>query len=372
MKKTLLLCALILCSVSTYSQSVSAATKSKKLNIQLDFASAKAIINLLGQKSVTDKELDDVTTLYGSQQLIRKVTSYNSENGTEARFKKTLREIVETGTVQGDDAFDWKAVKKQQAAVQSLINQLEASPTAFLDDIYNAIAPYAPNDLAVDIRACFLVGSGAGGFTIGNDNTFNVTLQRIGDDYEGLVKMVAHELYHSVQHAGRQKRKKSLPDVADPPKNIVNPYILMYNVWAEGTATRVGDFTEIKLPKAFAKTQQDEYLLNQKRSAQNFYLFENLLYRAANDSTVDMGQLYNIAFTVAFEETSYYVGYEMAKFIEKHEGKDALAAYVSKNPVAFTQHYVELYKKYPDAGVIKFSAPVEAIIKKTESLTDKL
>lgn len=355
----------------SFVQGEPARTNARNLTIRLDFESAKTIINLMGGKTVTDKALDDAARLYGSQQLIRKVTSYDSD-GTEARFKQTLREVIETGTVKGNDPFDWKAVKARQPAIQSLIRQLDQKKDAFLTDIMKEIAPYSPTELKADIRACFLVGGGSLGFTIGGDNTFNVALQKIGDDYEGLIGLVAHELYHSVQHVGDQGRKNGKVMDPNPPRHIIGAYVMLANLYLEGTANLVGDFSKLKQPKAFTKIQQDGYSLNRQRNGTNFTLFESLLYRAYHDSTASLNDLYNVAFTTEFEETSYYVGYEMAKFIEKHEGQAAVASFVNKSSIEFSQHYIDLYRKHDEKGVVKFSKPIEAIIAAMQPWQDKL
>ena len=362
---------LTVCLTKSLAQQGTIAAKAQGLTIRLDVESAKAITDLLGKKTVTDKVLDDVAQLYGSRQLIQKVTSYDKD-GTEARFKQTLREIIETGTVKGNDPFDWKAVKASQPGIQALIQQISLKQDKFLSDMSQEIAPYSPANLKADIRACFLVGGGSLGFTIGGDNTFNVALQKIGDDYDGLIALVVHELYHSVQHVGDQERKKGKVMDPNPPKNIIGAYVMLANLYAEGTANLVGDFSKIKQPKPFTKVQQDEYSKNQRRNETNFTLFESLLYRAYNDSTASLNSLYNVAFTTEFEETSYYVGYEMAKYIEKHEGKAAVASFVTRSSIEFSQHYIDLYRKHDDKAVVKFSKPIEAIIKAMQPWQDRL
>lgn len=339
------------------------------ITIQLDFESAKAIIELLGKSKASDTELIQIAKLYGSQQLIRKVSNYD-KSGTEATFKQTLQEVVETGTVKGHDPFDWKLVKSNSVAIRQLIQQLETKQT-FVDDVKALILPYTPANIMTTIRACFLVGGGSLGFTVGNDNTFNVALQKIGDDYEGLMYLVAHELYHSIQSVGEHSRVKQ-KTANDPPKPIVNAYTLLANLWAEGSATLVGDFTNVKAPKAFTKIAQEEYTRNGDRTRQNFALFESLLFSAFYDSTANMGELYNIGFTTAYDETSYYAGYRMAKVIEKYKGRQALADCVNKDALEFCQLYVSIYKAHPNDPIIRFSASTEAIITKVEPWKNKL
>lgn len=367
--KITVLCLVWLLTTGHPSLGQSSAAPEAKITIQLDFESAKAIIGLLSKTQVTDPELNQVAKLYGNQQLIAKVTSYD-KTGTEAVFKQTLRELIETGRVNGNDPFEWQVVKTNRGAVQHMISELEAKGS-FLDDVQRCILPYCPPTTnQITARACFLVGGGALGFTIGHDDTFNVALQKIGTDYEGLVSLVAHELYHAVQQVGQRSRKKELL-VGNPPKSVATAAMLLTNLWSEGTATLVGDITTTEKPKSFIQ-QQSEYQQNRQRMRQNFVLFESLLFSAYYDSTAEEEQLYNIGFTTVFDQTAYYTGYRMAKEIETHKGKAVLAALINQSPLDFCRAYIQLYKEYPDKINFKFSSATEAIIVKLEPWRNKL
>ncbi|ADB39702.1 DUF5700 domain-containing putative Zn-dependent protease [Spirosoma linguale] len=365
----LLLCWLWAINAPLVGQPLTAKASSAKITIQLDFESAKAITHLMSLTAVTSAQLDRVAKLYGNQQLIAKI-AYNNKTNDETVFKQTLRELIETGTIKGEDPFYWQVVKTNLASTTKLIDQVETKGS-FQDEVKALILPYCPPTNQVTARACFLAGGGSLGFTIGDDPTFNVALQQIGDDYEGLVYMVAHELYHTVQQVGQQSRKKEKL-TGEPPKSIANAYMLLENLWSEGTATLVADFTKIKEPKSVAKRQQDEYEQNGQRSRQNFVLFESLLFSAYQDSTVSPSQLYNISFTTAFDQTGYHTGYRMAKEIEAHRGKAVLAALVNQSPIEFCRVYIRLYQEHPDKINIKFSAATEAIIAKLQPWTAKL
>lgn len=349
---------------TAYGQRTQSPSASDGLTIQLDYESANAITSLLAKTQVSDDELDRIARLFGSQQLIKKVSGYDP-SGTEAVFKRTLQEVVQTGTVKGHDPYDWKSVKAKAGEIRQLIRQLESRAT-FTDDVKALIRPYTPTNINGSIRACFLVGGGALGFVLGDPNTFNVALQKIGDDYEGLVYLVAHELYHSVQGIGDKKRVKQKP-ASTLPKPIVNAYVMLENLWGEGSANLVADFTKIKAPKSFAKMQQEGYQLNGRRARQNFALFESLLFSAYHDSTANLNELYNIGFTLAFEETAYDTGYRMAKVIEKYKGQEALARCISEGPIPFCEVYILVCKENPDESFIRFSRSTEVIVDKVKA-----
>ncbi|MBC8151861.1 MAG: hypothetical protein H7Z72_03020 [Bacteroidetes bacterium] len=313
----------------------SLAGESKAVTIAFDFESAQAVITLLGQKHVSEEELTSTARLAGNQQLIRKVASY-ATSADEVFFKRTLKELIETGTVEGRDLYDWKTVKANRAAIQRMLAQLARQKQSFSNEVVGLISAYSPADMHATIRACVLVGGGSLGFTFDNDNTFYVALQKVGDDYEGLKYLVVHELYHSIQTVGETKRRANLTAVK-PPDNIGRAYVLLDNLWLEGSATLVGDPSDVPHPKPFLKEQQDEYVKNRNRRSGNAALFESLLFQAYADSAADVNRLYGIAFSTDFDETSYYVGYEMAKAIEQYEGKRPLRILSATAPS--TSHY---------------------------------
>lgn len=332
-----------------------------KIKISLDFESAQVISGLLAGKHVTPVQINHAAEVYGSQQLIRKVKGYSGFG--EDVFKSTLKEVVETGTIKGNDPYNWKLVKANLSGIQKLIAKIAANPYAFIADITGIIQLYTSPEITADVRACFLVGGGSLGFTIGNDNTFNVALQKIGNDYEGLKYLVAHELYHSMQAVGLNLRKKKKVDV---PYYAQASYGLLYNLWSEGTANLVGDFGLIKVPGPFTKIQNEEFKKNDDRKRENFALFEALLYKAYNDTASRKYEtFYNIAFSTAYDETTYFMGYEMAKKIEKYDGHKALADLLVKDLLVFSEEYIKLYKAHKDdESFIHFDPSTELIIKK--------
>ncbi len=334
------------------------------LKIQIDFQSARAIVNLMKQNRVSDDELNRVAELKGNQKLIKKIAGNNLNETTET-FKKTLRQAIENQKI-AEDRFDWQSVRKNLPEIQTLTDQIENNKAAFLADIKRLIQPYTPKDLKGEVTATFLVGGGSLGFAFDNDPNFYVALHKIGGDYEGLKYIVAHELYHSIQELGRRKRlmnqlKAKLPD------NIRNGLVIVDNTYLEGTATLVGDFLDAKNLKQLGQSLKDEYVKNLDRSRQNFALLETLLFQAYSDPNADIQQLYNIGFTTAFDETLYYAGYRMTRAIEKYKGKQTVALLVEKNPLEFFNLYIEIYKAHgDDSTLIKFNKSTEEILLKLQ------
>jgi len=344
----------------------------QNVKVAVDFKSAKAITDALAKNKISEAEIEKIADLEGNRELIKKMTSLGLKD-SEKVFKKTLREIIQNGKVGGEDYFKWNLVRQNLKEINALTTRIEREKSALLADLNQIISDYTPADLQADVKARLLVGGNSLGFLNDNDPALNIALHKIGDDFEGLKYLLAHELYHSIEAVGDEQRKQKLPrSNAAPPVNIANAYTVAFNVYNEGAATFVGDFTKIKNPLAFTSNRQAEYEKNARRMRQNFALFEALLFRAYHDPSADVNQLYSVAFTTSFEESGYYVGYRMAEIIEKYEGKAAIADLVNKNPLEFFKKYIEIYKKYDEPRAMKFSPAVEKILLAMQVWNDKL
>ena len=234
--------------------------RTKNLTIQIDFRSARAVIDLLNRAQVGDAELD-AAALSGNRQLIKKVFGDDLVQGRET-FKKTLRQIIE-GQPMAEDPFDWQNVKQHLPEINLLIEQIERNQPQLLAETENIIAPYTPADLKIETAAVFLVGGGSLGFAFSDDPDFYVGLHKAGGDYEGLKYLIAHELYHSIQQVGVRRRLAGAQPVKRP-ENIAKSAMLVDNVYLEGTATFVGNPLEANNLKQFGQARQDEYRQNRE------------------------------------------------------------------------------------------------------------
>jgi len=330
-----------------------------KLDITIDTESAEAICRLLHARKVDTTLIAQAADLYGNRLLIRKVQGY-SGFGKDA-FVASLKELAETGTIKKADPYNWKVVKAQLPQIEALLQYIRSNRVTFLQQIKALIIPFTPAGLEAKAKACFLVGGGSLGFTTGSDPTFNVALQKIGNDVQGLQYLVAHELYHTLQDAGQHTRQIRPDTTVTYP--VKATYYLLYNLWAEGTANFVGDLSKSTSGKAFTVEQKAVYRKNADRSRTNFQLFETLLYRQYHDTTARYSDLYNIAFTTAFDETAYAAGYDICRQLATHLGDSSVAALLLKDPLEFTTAYIALYKAHPDdPSFFRFSSSVEAII----------
>lgn len=336
--------------------------------VSVEIESARGVAALLERNQVDEAELSRVAALPGNRDLIRKVARSHKQVTAET-FKQTLRGVIEGRDVQ-PDPFEWQTVKTSLPEIRLMLRRIEQERDTLSAEIEKMIKPFVGEGLNGDAKAVLLVGGGSLGFTLNDSSSFYVALHKIGADYEGLKHIIAHELYHNIQTQGRERRIARLKGVK-PPDSVRNSLILLESTYVEGTATLVGSPLEAKDLKNLGESQKEEYKKNLARSRQNFALFESLLFQAHNDPNANVQQLYNIGLTALFEQPLYYVGYQMARDIEKYEGRPAIAALTTKNPLEFFSVYMELYKKKNDPSLLRFSPTTEAILHKLQEWKGK-
>lgn len=334
------------------------------IKITFDSESARATLNAFKEKKISDDELARIVKLPGNQGLIKQSSRFDKQ-ATEENFKTSLKQIVETGTVE-TDTFSFPRVKERLAATQVLLDQIEKNNQTLANEIIDRIRQYTPPGTPIDVKIYFIAGGTSDGFAP-DRKTFYVALHYFEDDYEGLKLLMAHELYHNAQSSAISGRK-FLKDGAAV--NITNSFSLLQSTLQEGTASVVGDPLEITNGKKYISWFQGKFKNNLRRIDTNFALFDTLLYRLYNDAEADTGKLYNIGFSGTFDSALYFVGYRMARVIEKHKGKQAIASAISENPLQFFNQYIELYKKQGDSEAIPFSKSTEEILQKLASQTN--
>jgi hypothetical protein len=96
------------------------------------------------------------------------------------------------------------------------------------------------------------------------------------------------------------------------------------------------------------------------RIKENFALFDTVL-SGIRDGSLPWNKAYARGFSGNNDARFYFVGYEMAKAIEKYRGRKQIAQLFEKPPVEFIRQYIALYKKHPEISA-RFSKETEEFI----------
>lgn len=325
------------------------------------------MIDLLERRGVTDAELERVVKLFGNQAVIRHNSNFDP-NSTEKAFSLSLRKIIETGSSESDP-FAFMQAKRTLAQTRALLTQIEQNPRALIEAVVDRISMYTPQGLKMEVTIHFVNAGTSDGFAADSHNFF-VALRYFGDDYEGLKLLMAHELYHNAQAAIRDAGHTDSSSVENATTRALN---LLESTMDEGTASLVGDPLEIQNGKAYIEWFQGKFRRNLNHLEMNFALLDTLLYRAYNDADASASSryLYNMGFSGIWESPLYFVGYRMAKVIEKYKGRGAIAGAIGKSPVKFFADYIEIYRRERDPQIIKFSKSTEEIVRRLQEAENR-
>jgi hypothetical protein len=329
------------------------------IEISFDYESARAVLDLFDAERVTDEDLSHAAELPGNLGLIRQAARF-SPKATKDKFRESLREILETGSVE-DDVFRFVTVRQRLEKTRKLLEGIERDPVGLKTEIAERIEAYLPAGLSVSANVHFLLGGTSDGFAPSAD-TFYVALHYFEDDIEGLKVLMAHELYHIAQSVARTAPGRDAAPDKDVEPVMIRSLGLLRNTMNEGTASLVGDPLIVKDGGKYTLWFQTKYRRNLQRIKTNFALFDALLFRLFQDPDADPNELYMIGFSGMWDSPLYFVGYHMAKAIEKHDGREAVAAAMEVSPIRFFGRYIELCRTLDDPEMVRFSRSTEDIL----------
>ncbi|HKT33007.1 MAG TPA: DUF5700 domain-containing putative Zn-dependent protease [Gammaproteobacteria bacterium] len=323
------------------------------LVITYDFSGARSLIDLLSSESASAEKIKRLESLPSVRAMIEQAGRFDS-HATPARFESSLKiASLRQPLNPDDDPFNFSGVLNSLPKDRTLITELEDNPSRFSEDILRRIEPYMPTGLRLSVPIHFVVGGNSDGWARGNEG-FYVALQYFKGDYQGLVVVASHEIYHIIQY---QVMLETTSSAGTPTqRNVEN---LLINTFMEGTATVVGDPTDVTDGGDYIQWFKQKYADNLQRLPDDYALFDTLLFRAANDPAVDYQELYQLGFSGAWGSPLYFVGYNMAKIIIKYEGHQRLASFLTEPVDGFFKNYIQLCKLHKDD---KLCIPVSPVV----------
>lgn len=324
------------------------------LDLTLDAHSAHKVLALLERNptAITPDELTGVVSLSGVQAVIDKARAYDP-SATAASFRSAL-EAASQGHPLTDDPFELHRTLERLPGTVRLLAQLDEAK--FAADLVDYLTPYLPEPLHLQARITITVGGTSDGW-VPEPEHFVIAADWVGDDYEGLVLLAGHELYHVAQQMFMPQWDSRQPSV-----NARTAEDLLISTLVEGSASLLADPLRATQGGPYTSWFAEKYRHNLRRMALNFGLFDMLLYRAYHDPDVDPDGVYTLGFTGMMGSPLYFVGYRMAGMIERHLGREVLMDLYRKPAVAFFERYAALCDARQDPELIPFSASTGGII----------
>ncbi|MEP7373208.1 MAG: DUF5700 domain-containing putative Zn-dependent protease [Chitinophagaceae bacterium] len=264
------------------------------------------------------------------------------------------------------NGFRFKQIRRDLTAIQAAISLMKDSIATITQRIETNLIPFCNQLKTQSITVYFVLGGNSDGYTT-DDSSFFLELQFFGDDIDGIINIVTHEIYHIIQQRNFVQSNKISSGLSAADKAT---FLIAQNIYLEGSATYVANPLAIRNPKKYALFQQDKFKRNFDRIRESFYLFEALLMKAASKNA-DGDLLYNIGYGGEWDSPLYFVGFVICNTIENKYGKYYIKRYLAEPPIRLLLDYISLYKKNADIKY-RFSTETETIIFNLQkTLTEK-
>ena len=319
------------------------------VTLKLDYAGAEAVLRALERDSLSDADVDALLRVHGARAMVDNVTRFIPGVGVP-EFRSEIKSFVRRKRTGDHSEFQLADVWRERSAVRELIGAIEAEDSRIVREALAVLEPYALDTGPLAMTAYFTAGGVSNGFVFddGAEPAFYANLARADGRLAAVVGNLAHESYHVMQKAAQ--RRAGLHAVADSSEALPVGERLLAVTLAEGLANYVVD------PTCATTTQPEEdseslerYAENAQpdRIVENFAVFDEVLadFRADRSS---WEEAYERGFSGNEGARFYFVGYQMAKAIERHCGRACIPRLFEQPPVEFFRQYVALYREHPE------------------------
>src|SRR5688572_4721001 len=341
------------------------ARQSNRFSLRMNYEGAEALLAVLQQRTVTDADIDKLLAIQGVRAMVDNTTKYFPSDTRDA-FRAAVKQFVTTRKSKfGHFRLDESA--KKSAEIRALIAKLEADTNLFAE-VTGPLSRYVPPLPHFTATVYGTTGGASDGFVLDDDTqpAFYVALNRAEGEVQGVKLQLTHELYHVVQRKARAGVPGLDAEVFDS-KTAPSHVRLLTVILEEGTATYVsepllGESSFFRRSGPYVKTWRASYKKNAppRKIAANFAEVDRLLF-GLRAGSMSWKQASDVVFT-GLGPGPYFVGYEMAKAIDRHHGPARIASLLQQHPAAFFRAYIELYRKNPGAVPARFSRETEAYI----------
>jgi hypothetical protein len=333
---------------------------SQQLNLKIDGGNAIKVFQYLSSEKKSVGEVEQILNLPATVGMLH----HDGQFDKQVNRENFIREITDTKALT--NAFQFKQIRKDLNGIQATISLMTDSIAIITDRIESNLIPFS-NPLETKlITVYFVLGGNSDGYT-NDDSTFFLELQFFGDDIEGIINIVTHEIYHIIQQRNSEQVNKISSRLPAADKAT---FLIAKNIYVEGSATYVANPLTIPNPKKYALFQREKFERNLKKLKESFYLFDALLMKAGSKNA-DEELLYNIAYGGEWDSPLYFVGFMICRTIENKYGKYYIKRYLTDSPIKLLLDYISLCKKNPDIKY-RFSTETEIIIINLQKTLSKM
>jgi len=311
-----------------------------RLTLTFDTRAAADVVQLLRAGSASPSQIGRIAATPAGRELIEQTARFDA-SATAAEFGSSLAMAANGRLPPGaSDPFGFGRIRQHTTQIARLCERLTTGAPALQREVAARLQPDLPGDLALNAQVVFVLGGSAAGW-VQPGNRLYIALQYFDEDYDGLIALLTHELYHLVQYRVMPATASAASDPRQ--RNAEN---LMIATMMEGTAALVGNPVRADDGGPYLERIQDD-----------FALFDTLMFRAVHDGAASYQELHSLGFSGSWGSPLYVVGYRMAQVLGRYAGRPRLAAYLRQPAANFFADYIvtcDLHRS--DSGCVRFDA----------------
>jgi hypothetical protein len=337
-------------------EAASRAPGAAAVTMRFDYAGAEAIIDALERDSLSEADVDSLLRIHGVRAMVDNVTRFIPRAGVP-EFRTEIQRFAREKRGAESNPFQLFEPWRERARIRALVAAIRADEPRILREALAKLEPYSPDTGPMTIGVYFVAGGVSTGFAFENESrSFYANLARAQGDYPGVIWNAVHEAYHVLQMAAQQRSGHFASWIADdamPPADR-----LLMGTLVEGTANLVSDPARFTGGGAKLEEMRALYRLNAEpaKIAANFALFDRML-KEVREGKITWSAVNGEGFSGANPEF-YFVGYEMAKALERHCGARCIGALFHAAPAEFFRRYIAFYRERPEITA-RFSRETE-------------
>ena len=238
--------------------------------------------------------------------------------------------------------FQFNDAWRERTRVRDLITKFRGAEREVVGGMLSRLDRYRPDTGPLSITIYLVAGGVSDGFAFEKDpNSFYANLVRAGGDFNGAILNMDHEAYRAMQIAAQQRA--GLPTLWASNDKMPLDERLLTGTLVEGTANYAADPTRRAAAGPNVGGARERYRRNAApaRVAENFALFDRTL-KDIREGHATWGVVNKEGFSRDNDDRFYFVGYEMAKALERYRGRRAVGGLFSKPPAEFFRSYIAL------------------------------
>ncbi|MBC2776141.1 DUF5700 domain-containing putative Zn-dependent protease [Parasphingopyxis marina] len=307
-------------------------------SIAIDIASAERLLEIACSGDAIDE------AEFASSSLLRTQLAHHREFGPQFTLENYLAGLRSIARCEAPDPdpFRFSALVERREDMVEAIAYLAQRHEEIGERVAEILEPYMPADLVFDGQAVLAGASfSCGGFS--RDGVFFVDIPclaaNIGEEYEAVVLLIAHETYHAIQHRFAMQPMAEFEEVGTLEQALDHMFA---GLALEGSAAHIADMRQLSGEGRYTRFARDLARRNFRHLRYNFRLFDYMteaLVRDPEGVAERFPGIYGLAFDGAFGELGYYTGAQMAAEIEHSAAPAAIPCLLALPP----ENYVLAY-----------------------------